>query len=58
MSPHGFRKGAITHMLNLGKPKDVAFKRMNVGCEVLEAHYDRRNKAEQMGTRCRYLEDL
>ncbi|WP_159077076.1 hypothetical protein [Halococcoides cellulosivorans] len=45
-------------MLNLGKPKDVASERMNVSREVLDAHYDRRNKAEQMDTRRRYLEDL
>lgn len=58
VSPHALRKGAITHMLNLGKPKDVASERMNVSREVLDAHYDRRNKAEQMDTRRRYLEDL
>ena len=58
VSPHALRKGAITHMLNRGKPKDVASERMNVSREVLDTHYDRRNKAEQMETRRRYLEDL
>ncbi|MFC7204705.1 tyrosine-type recombinase/integrase [Haloferax namakaokahaiae] len=58
LSPHPLRKGAITYMLNKETPKDVVSDRMDVSREVLDKHYNKQSKDEQMGTRRKYLEGL
>lgn len=58
LSPHPLRKGAITYMLNKETPKDVVSDRMGVSREILDKHYNKQSKDEQMDTRRKYLEGL
>lgn len=57
-SPHAVRRGSITHYLTEDVPEEVVSDRMNVGREVLEAHYDKRSPEQKMEQRRDYLEDL
>lgn len=58
LSPHPLRKGAITYSLNEETPKDVVRDRMDVSREVLDKHYNKQSKDEQMETRRKYLDGL
>lgn len=58
LSPHPLRKGAITYSLNEETPKDVISDRMDVSREVLDKHYNKQSKDEQMDTRRKYIEGL
>jgi site-specific recombinase XerD len=58
LSPHPLRKGAITYSLNEETPKDVISDRMDVSKEILDKHYNKQSKDEQMETRRRHLEGL
>lgn len=58
LSPHPLRKGAITYSLNEETPKDVISDRMDVSREVLDKHYNKQSKDEQMETRRKYLDGL
>jgi integrase len=57
-SPHGIRRGSITHHLREGTPEEVVSDRMNVSSDVLERHYDRRSEREKMELRRDFLRDL
>jgi site-specific recombinase XerD len=57
-SPHGVRRGSITHHLREGTPEEVVSDRMNVSSEVLERHYDRRTEREKMELRREFLDDV
>lgn len=58
LSPHPLRKGAITYSLNEETPKDVISDRMDVSKEILDKHYNKQSKDEQMQTRKKHLEGL
>ncbi|WP_255168786.1 tyrosine-type recombinase/integrase [Natrononativus amylolyticus] len=58
LSPHPLRKGSITHTLNQDTPKDVISDRMDVSKEILDKHYNKQTKDEQMETRKQYLEGI
>ena len=57
-SPHPLRKGAITYMLNEDTPQKVISDRMDVSSEVLDKHYNKQSKDEQMNIRQKYINDL
>jgi site-specific recombinase XerD len=50
-SPHGIRRGSITHHLTHGTSPEVASERMDVSLEILYKHYDARDEREKMGVR-------
>ena len=52
-SPHQVRTGAITWMLNRGIPIEVVSKRVNTSVRILETHYDKPDKFEEMEKRRR-----
>lgn len=53
-----FGKGPVTYTLNKEAPKDVASDRMNLNREVLDKHYNKQSKEEQMETQRKYLNGL
>ncbi|WP_136689960.1 tyrosine-type recombinase/integrase [Halorhabdus amylolytica] len=57
MSPHPFRRGAITYHLQQDTPEKVVSDRMDVGMDVLERHYDQRSAKDKLRQRRRYLPD-
>ena len=58
VSPHGIRRGSITHFLRNGLPEKVVSDRANVSQEVLDKHYDKRTDFEKMEQRRGYLDNL
>jgi integrase len=58
VSPHAFRRGAITKALNEDVPEKVISDRANVSEAVLDEHYDNRSHREKMEQRREYLDDL
>lgn len=57
LSPHPFRRGAITYHLQEDTPEKVVSDRMDVGLDVLERHYDQRSAKEKLRQRRKYLPD-
>ena len=58
VSSHPIRRSAITHHLSSDVPKDIVSERMDVTTEVLDKHYDARDKEEKRSNRSKYLGDL
>ena len=58
VSPHPFRRGAITHYLQSDVPETVVGDRANVTPDVIDQHYDQRSQKEKMEQRRRYLDDI
>jgi len=58
VSPHAFRRGAITNALNEDVPEKAISDRANVSEAVLDEHYDSRSKYERMKHRRKYIEDM
>lgn len=58
VSPHPFRRGAITHYLQNDVPETVVSDRANVTPEVIAQHYDQRSQKEKMEQRRSYLDDI
>lgn len=58
VSPHAFRRGALTHALNSDVPEKVLGDRANVSKSVLDEFYDNRTKEERMKQRREYLDDI
>lgn len=57
-SPHGIRRGSITHHLTYGTSPEVASERMDVSLEILYKHYDARDEREKMNVRKDNLPDI
>ncbi len=58
VSPHGLRRGGITHALSNDWPMKVVKGRANVSEKVLSMHYDSRSEEVKMEQRREYLTDL
>lgn len=58
VSSHPIRRSAITHHLSEDVPKNIVSERMDVTTEVLEQHYDARDKEEKRNNREKYLDGL
>lgn len=58
VGPHAFRRGAITHFLDIDTPGQVVSDRMNVSKDVIDEHYDTRSEHEKMQLRRGYLDDF
>jgi integrase len=58
VSPHPFRRGAITHYLQSDVPETVVGDRANVTPDVIDQHYDQRSQKEKMEQRRGYLDDI
>ena len=58
VSPHPFRRGAITHYLQSDVPETVVGDRANVTPDVIDQHYDQRSQKEKMEQRRKYLDDI
>jgi integrase len=58
VSPHALRRGYVTEALNAGQPKDVTTDRVDMTREVMDKHYDKATKNEQMERREDYLVDV
>lgn len=52
------RRGYVTEALNSGQPKDVTADRVDMTREVMDKHYDKATKNEQMERREDYLVDI
>ncbi|WP_349253490.1 tyrosine-type recombinase/integrase [Halobacterium salinarum] len=57
-SPHGIRRGSITHYLRSGTPQEVVSDRSNVSKDILDQHYDERTDREKMEVRRDLLEGV
>ena len=58
VSPHPFRRGAITHFLQSDVPETVVSDRANVTKDVIDQHYDQRSDTEKMEQRRGYLDKV
>ena len=58
VSPHALRRGYVTEALNAGQPKDVTADRVDMSREVMDKHYDKATKNEQIERREDYLVDV
>ena len=58
VSPHPFRRGAITHYLQNDVPETVVGDQANVTSEVIDKHYDQRSQKEKMEQRRGYLDSI
>jgi integrase len=58
VSPHAIRRGSITHFLANDVPPEIVSDRMNVGRDVLDAHYDKRTEEVKLEQRRGYLDDV
>lgn len=54
-SLHPVRKGAITHHINEGWPKEPLSERVDVSVDVLEKHYDFRTNEKKRENRRKYM---
>lgn len=57
LSPHPFRRGAITYHLQEDTPEPVVRDRMDVSMDVIGRHYDQRSPQEKLRQRRQYLPD-
>jgi len=55
VSPHDIRRGSITHFLTEDVPEKVVSDRMNVGQDVLDKHYDKRDEEVKVEQRRDYI---
>jgi hypothetical protein len=58
VSPHPFRRGAITHYLHSDVPETAVSDRANVTRDVIDQHYDQRTQKEKMEQRRQYLDKI
>jgi site-specific recombinase XerD len=57
LSPHPFRRGAITYHLQEDTPEPVVRDRMDVSMDVIDRHYDQRSPQEKVQQRRQYIPD-
>mgnify|MGYP006274137989 FL=1 len=57
MTHHPIRKGAISHHLNEGWPKEILSERVDVSPDVLDKHYDHRAEQKKRENRVQYLHE-
>jgi hypothetical protein len=55
---HPLRRGYVTEALNAGQPKEVTADRVDMTHEIMDKHYDKATKNEQMERREDYLKDV
>ena len=55
VSSHPIRRSSITHHLSEDVPKEIVSERMSVTVDVLETHYDARDKEQRRENRMSYL---
>jgi integrase len=58
VSPHDIRRGSITHFLTEDIPEKVVSDRMNVGHDVLNKHYDKRDEEVKVEQRRDYFNGI
>jgi site-specific recombinase XerD len=58
VSPHGVRRGAVTHYLSNDVPVEIVGDRMDVSRRVLDKHYDQRSEEVKLNQRRSYLDNL
>jgi len=58
VSPHPFRRGAITHFLQSDVPETAVSDRANVTKDIIDQHYDQRSDTEKMEQRRGYLDKV
>jgi len=58
VSPHDIRRGSITHFLTEDVPEKVVSDRMNVGQDVLDKHYDKRDEEVKVEQRRDYINGI
>jgi site-specific recombinase XerD len=58
LSPHTFRRGAITNALTEDIPQAVVEERANVSGEVLNQHYDQRDEKTKMEQRRKFVDKM
>jgi site-specific recombinase XerD len=58
VSPHAIRRGSITHFLTEDVPEKVVSDRMNVGQDVLDKHYDKRDESVKVEQRRDYISGI
>jgi len=58
VSPHAIRRGSITHFLTEDVPEKVVSDRMNVGQDVLDKHYDKRDEEVKVEQRRDYINGI
>jgi len=56
--PHPIRRSSITHFLTEDMPEKVVNDRMNVGRDVLDKHYDKRDEEVKVEQRRGYLDNI
>lgn len=58
VSPHAIRRGSITHFLTEDVPEKMVSDRMNVGQDVLDKHYDKREEEVKVEQRRDYINGI
>jgi len=58
VSTHAIRRGSITHFLTEDVPEKVVSDRMNVGQDVLDKHYDKRDEEVKVEQRRDYINGI
>jgi len=58
VSPHDIRRGSITNFLTEDVPEKVVSDRMNVGQDVLDKHYDKRDEEVKVEQRRDYINGI
>jgi hypothetical protein len=56
--PHALRRGYVTEALNAGQPKEMSADRVDMTHDILEKHYGKATKNEQMERRKEHLIDI
>ena len=58
VSFHAIRRGSITHFLTEDVPEKIVSDRMNVGQDVLDKRYDKRDESVKVERRRDYINGI